>query len=349
MRHTGWVTRLAIAIVLGAACGMPPPAATQPTQDREDGSRPAARFLKGQLHLHSSNSGDSKTPPAEVAQWYAQHGYDFIVFTDHNRVTHDVVRDDLLVIPGVELTFNVQRCDPPSQPPLCPLHVNALFVDPTRTENLGDVGDLRRTTVYRHLVAQARALGGLPQLNHPNFHYGADVETIAAVVDGPLLLEVANEAIDSNNQGDSTHPSTFEIWDALLARGLRVWGTATDDAHHYADADAVRAKGELAFEGDRGFVFVRGDDDPSIAEIEDAMARGDFYASNGALLDDVACAAGVLTVWPSERDAKVRCIGGTPAKVEADAHACEVGAVYVRAEIVDARGRRAWTQPCFGQ
>lgn len=313
-------------------------------------ARVSARFLKGQLHLHSNNSGDSETAPADVAQWYARRGYDFIVFTDHNRVTSDLVQRDLLVVPGVELTFNVPSCDPPPEGDLCPLHVNALFVDPERTADLSGVADLRRTTVYRHLVAQARALGGLAQINHPNFHYGADVETIAAIASAPLLLEVANEAIDSNNGGDAAHPSTFAIWDALLRRGIRVWGTATDDAHHYEDADAVRARGELAFEGDRGFVMVRGDADPSVEEIESAVARGDFYASTGVLLEDVACAAGELRVWPATKRARVLCPGGAQldARVEADgAHVCSAGdGGYVRAEIAGGRGL-AWTQPCF--
>src|SRR5262245_28315840 len=88
-------------------------------------------FLKGQLHLHTSNSADSATPPADVVRWYAAHGYDFIVVTDHNRVTVERSPPSMLVIPGVELTQNVERCFPP--PPSgvqCLLHVNALFVTP---------------------------------------------------------------------------------------------------------------------------------------------------------------------------------------------------------------------------
>lgn len=326
-RHTAQVVRRAIALVVLAACGQPATPATRSAEPRG-----AARFLKGQLHLHSSNSGDSATPPEDVARWYAGRGYDFIVFTDHNRVTSEVVRGDLLVIPGVELTVNLETCDPPPEGSYCPLHVNALFVDPERSASLADPRDTRRVTVYRGLVELARELGGLAQINHPNFHYGASVETIAAIAKGPLLLEVANEAIDSNNGGDATHPSTFAIWDALLDRGLVVWGTATDDAHHYEDAEAVRARGEMAFEGDRGFVMVRGDVDPTVEEIEAAMARGDFYASTGVLLDDVVCANGELNVWPQDDGAKIERIAGDG---------------WVRAEVTDARGRKAWTQPCF--
>src|SRR5436190_5889757 len=70
------------------------------------------RWLKGQTHVHSASSGDSATPPADVARWYAAHGYDFIVFTDHNAIT-DVAAaaadaGGLLVLPGVELTQNLR-------------------------------------------------------------------------------------------------------------------------------------------------------------------------------------------------------------------------------------------------
>ena len=50
-------------------------------------SSPPPSFLKGQLHAHTGSSGDSATPPAEVVRWYAAHGYDFVVLTDHNVVT----------------------------------------------------------------------------------------------------------------------------------------------------------------------------------------------------------------------------------------------------------------------
>jgi predicted metal-dependent phosphoesterase TrpH len=78
-------------------------------------------FLRGQTHAHSSNSGDSDTPAADVLRWYAARGYDFVVITDHNYVT--VVPADerppgILAIPGAELTQNLRTCQPP--PPRAP-------------------------------------------------------------------------------------------------------------------------------------------------------------------------------------------------------------------------------------
>ena len=114
-------------------------------------------FLKGQLHLHTGNSGDSATPPADVVRWYAARGYDFIVVTDHNVVTAAASPPAMLVIPGVELTQNVDRCAPPPPPGMrCLLHVNALFVTPPR-DGKADVGGACRRTRLACRFTDARS------------------------------------------------------------------------------------------------------------------------------------------------------------------------------------------------
>ncbi|MEZ4382727.1 MAG: CehA/McbA family metallohydrolase [Nannocystaceae bacterium] len=328
---------------------------------------PRETYLKGQLHLHSAASGDSDTPAADVVRWYADAGFDFIVFTDHNRITAPP-RDagDLLVFPGVELTQNLDACEPAPEPGLqCLLHVNALFVDPARGELLVSrplPPSVRRVDRYSFAAALSGDLGGLALLNHPNFHYGADASVIRGVAQalaeagrGPLLLEVANMAIDSNNGGDAAHPSTEALWDEVLSAGHRVYGVATDDAHHYYDAAARVDRGEEAFVGDRGFVMVRAARDEEA--IRAALVRGDFYASDGLLLDraevsgdalviqaSAGAAAPVTTRFIAGGGALVREVVGDAARLELSAVA---GSAYVRAEVVDADGKRAWVQPVW--
>ena len=44
------------------------------------------QWLKGSIHTHTTNS-DGRLSPKEVVELYRRCGYDFVVFTDHGRVT----------------------------------------------------------------------------------------------------------------------------------------------------------------------------------------------------------------------------------------------------------------------
>lgn len=313
---------------------------------------PEVTWLKGQLHAHTGNSGDSATAPAVALRWFSRHGFDFVVITDHNFVTV-AEGEGVLAIPGVELTQNVADCEPRPESGLqCLLHVNALFVDPARAGRFGfgATDERSRVALYRRALVATRELGGVAQLNHPNFHYAADAATIAALGrEGLALVEVANEAIDSNNAGDAAHPSTEALWDAALGQGARVWAVATDDSHHYDDAAEVEARGETAYVGDRGFVMVRARRDAG--EIRKAIERGDFYASSGVVLSALTREGGTLALRTAEPH-EVRFIGaggqelGRVRGVEAS-YALRPGDAYVRAVVVAADGRRAWTQPLW--
>ena len=103
MHDTAVILALLPAVVVGCGGGSqdkagsaaPPAAATVP-------DKPS--FLEGQLHMHSSASGDSETPPGRVVSCYEEHGFDFVVFTDHNRITEAPSTDRILVMAGIELT-----------------------------------------------------------------------------------------------------------------------------------------------------------------------------------------------------------------------------------------------------
>jgi hypothetical protein len=165
------------------------------------------------------------------------------------------------------------------------------------------------------------------------------------------LLEVANEASDSNNAGDALHPSTEALWDAVLTSGRTLFAVASDDAHDYDDADARRARGEEVFVGDLGFVMVRAKKEPHA--IREALARGDFYASTGVLLstletDDgfqlevsTACPGQFEFAFIGEHGRELAHTVGRSASLKLEPGASR----YVRAVITGPDGRRAWTQP----
>jgi len=66
--------------------------------------------LKGRNHTHTTCS-DGKLTPQEVADVYAELGYDFIAFTDHDyllkhdhQLLYEKVRSSLIIFKGIEHT-----------------------------------------------------------------------------------------------------------------------------------------------------------------------------------------------------------------------------------------------------
>ncbi|MBI5517919.1 MAG: PHP domain-containing protein [Deltaproteobacteria bacterium] len=343
---------LALSVALGFGCR-----AGRPSTAARPGAatpRPALRWLKGQTHLHSNRSGDSRTPPEEVVRWYARRGFDFLVFTDHDHVTHARGEGAMLVFPGVELTQNLRRCEPevPGHP--CLLHMNALFVDAPEgpVPWPATTGDARLAR-YARALGVARGMGGLTQLNHPNFHWAADAGLVTELARrGVTLVEIANRSSGCANEGDATHPSTEALWDAALREGVTLWGVATDDAHHYDDAAQARAAGEEVDVGDLGWVMVHASRDR--ASVRSALERGDFYASTGVALARLEVTDAAVELWVADgapEPVRVEWVvdGARQAPVRArEARFARDGlrpGGYVRAVVTDGRGAQAWTQP----
>ncbi|HEX8109500.1 MAG TPA: hypothetical protein VF516_17335 [Kofleriaceae bacterium] len=315
-------------------------------------------WLKGVTHVHARASGDSSEPPGNVIGWYEQHGYDFIALTDHNRVSEldrsndtrgqVTLRDPhagLIVFSGIELTHNPIGCLPIGDASRnCRIHVN--LVGPTarpagRIEWAERHSHLR-IDMYQAAVVAQTALGGIAQINHPQWLWGMTPDLLVELAHrGMPLIEIANAAFSRWNAGDVAHPSTEVLWDAALARGATLWGIASDDAHDY--------EGHGKYPPGGGWVMVRARRDPRA--ILDALAAGRFYASNGVVLeraevegDELAIAVdpaapGSYTIDFIENGRRVDSVHGRFARRRVPA------AGYVRAVVTRNDGKRAWVQP----
>jgi hypothetical protein len=315
-------------------------------------------WLKGATHVHARASGDSGEPNAKVIAWYDQHRYDFIVLTDHNRVSEldaasdtrgqPTLRDPrtgLIVFSGIELTHNPIGCLPVGDPSgNCRIHVNLLgpTARPGGRLEWAERRSHARLDMYRAALNAQSALGGLAQLNHPQWLWGMNPELLVQLAGrGVRLIEVANSAFSKWNAGDATHPSTEALWDAALAQGATLWGTASDDAHDY--------EGRGKYPPGGGWVVVRARRNPQA--ILEALASGHFYASNGVVLERASVEDGalVIEVDPAaaghyaiefiENGRRVESIAGKTARRAVPA------AGYLRAVVTRDDGKRAWVQP----
>lgn len=315
---------------------------------------PPPHWLRGSTHVHAAPSGDSSTDPAAVMAWYRRHGYDFIVLTDHNRVTipgvdpggRGAADDGLLVIAGTELTYNPGACSEPEPPPggKCRIHVNVLGVTarPEGKLEWADRAARDRRAMYRAALTEAARLDGLPQLNHPQWHWGMTAALLADLAgDGFALVEIANVQFGAWNAGDGDHPSMEAIWDGALGAGARIWGVASDDAHAYDGVGRYPAGG--------AWVVVDAARDPQA--IVAALAAGRFYASTGVTLARAGVVGDQLEV-AIDGDAAGHTIqfivDGRVVATARDATAhypIPPAPSYVRAVVTRADGARAWVQP----
>ena len=337
--------------------GEPLPAEPPPLVSMSDTSDEV--WLRGSTHVHARPSGDSSTPIRDVLAWYEHHHYDFITLTDHNQVSeldpalhtegHVALRaggQGMIVLAGIELTHNPSDCLPKGDDTRrCRIHVNMLGVTARPAGKLQDWPDRsthERIAKYASALAEGLKLGGIAQLNHPQWYWGMTPDVLVELARrGVKLMEIANVQFTKWNAGDKDHPSTEQLWDAALAQGAQLWGMASDDAHDYAGGGKYPAGG--------GWVMVKARRDPQA--ILDAIAGGRFYASTGVTLDraevvgdelvvDVgASEPGTYAIDFIENGKLVDTVRGKSAR-RALPHTG-----YVRAVVTRDDGKKAWVQP----
>lgn len=232
-------------------------------------SAPAA-WYKGNTHAHTSLSGHGDATPSEVAHWYHDHGYNFLVLSEHNRFIDPATvklkekRQDFVLVPGVEVTGAKN------------VHTTALNVKeviPFKTS---------ATTVAKILREHVEAIqsrGGEAISNHPNWQWTLTADDLFAVKT-LKLFELYNGHPDVNVNGDEKRPSTEAIWDNLLTRGKRIFAVSSDDAHQFHEHSHT-----LSNPG-RGWIMVEA---PALTPeaLVAAMIEGNFYASSGVMLSQV--------------------------------------------------------------
>jgi uncharacterized protein (TIGR03437 family) len=199
-------------------------------------------------------------------------------------------------------------------------------------------------TVQNDVDAITQA-GGISIVAHPNYQFGLSSEDLRNVT-GTMFFEVYNAHPNVNNVGDETHSSVETKWDEALSSGKLLYGLAADDVHTLTNLN-----GPLP---GRGWIMVRAAS-LTVNSIMEAMANGDFYASNGVTLEDYQVSnKGITITLPNSltEPFTVDFIGrsgqllqrnsSSPAVYDFTGHE-----QYVRAKITNNEGKAAWTQPIY--
>ena len=302
---------------------------------------PETKWYKGNIHTHTTES-DGDAEPERVVRWYRQHGYDFLVLSDHNHLTlldyggrkRRFKRP--LMIPGEEVSANIQGGE-------VPIHINGIGISRV-VEPIDAAGVV--ATIQANVDA-ILAAGGIASINHPNFKWAFDHETIKQIV-GASLLEVFNGHPSVNLFGGPGKPSNEQIWDGVLTAGRAIFGVATDDSHNYHDFSPHMAN------SGRGWVVVKASKLSQDAIVE-GLASGDFYASTGVTLADLDSSPDSVSLRIEQLREELYSTSftgsnGTPLKEVTGLEASyrpRGGEGYVRATVRSSAGFKAWTQPVF--
>ena len=316
-------------------------ACTAPSRDAvfEVPPEQTGRWFKGNTHAHTTES-DGDSPPEIVARWYKEHGYDFLVLSDHNVFTDPatlahLVDSTFLLVPGEEVSSSFEDA---------PVHVNGLNIP-------GVIEARTAATLVATIQANVdavRDVEGVPHINHPNFRWSFGAEELAQI-ERDRLFEIWNGHPTVHNEGGGGAPSVEEIWDILLTGGKRIYGIAVDDAHHF--------QGEFApdrVNPGRGWVAVRAPALDARALME-ALEAGSFYASTGVELADVVVTDRRLEVHIAPRGdfrygtTFIGAGGAVLAETFDNPAIYELRGdeSYVRAKVRDSMGYVAWIQPTF--
>lgn len=287
------------------------------------------RFYRGNLHTHSTRS-DGHLPPAEVIAAYRDHGYDFLALTDHflERYGFPIVdtrpfrTDRFTTLLGAELHA-------PSIELGGLWHVVAVGLPL-------DFAPTRPTETGPELARRAAEHGAFVGIAHPAW-YGLTLAD-ALSLEAAHAVEVYNQTCAADNdRGDSWY-----LADLLLAKRRRVLAYAADDAHFSSRPDYRAA-----------WVQVRATAlDPEL--LLAALKAGDFYSSQGPEIHEVHLDGDQIRIACSPaRSIFVTGYGSIGRHQTGEgitSAAFPLGPFrgsYCRITVVDAAGRRAWTNPIW--
>lgn len=294
---------------------------------------PRAQWLKGNLHCHSVFSDGTMTPQ-ELRDAYRQHGYDFLALTDHNVYvdTRALSGESFTMLQGVEVNAFTHTEKP--------IHINFLWANPCDSLPDGTRFSVPDGAQTQELCRTMRDQGAYVMLNHPHWSWlePSDVAPDACY-HGVEIYNYSTEWLE--NMGDG---SVF--WTQLLHRGDRFWNGGSDDNHNRYEMDS------LYCDSFGGFTVVKAADRSAAAIIE-AMKAGSFYTSTGPSLFDF---------YVEDDTAHVVCSPCTRIYITGDQHQYQYAMgchltehtfrlrgteKFVRAEVKDAAGRSAYSNPIY--
>ena len=255
---------------------------------------PERTYYKANLHAHTTVS-DGGLTPAELKERYKAHGYSILAYTDHELlVDHsDLTDPEFLPITATEYAFvekedyfvsstielNLFAKDPHNVTQVCfdPKYVihGEKWRAPIAKRIGGDFERDYTIEAMQQVIDTARENGFLVSLNHPQ--YSMESPEFFGKLRGLFAMEIYNHI---SFAGSGVYDYNPAMYDDMLRRGHRLYAIAADDCHGKMPDDSPRC--------DRygGFTMI-GAESLTYEKVMNALENGDFYASQGPLIESL--------------------------------------------------------------
>ena len=279
----------------------------------------SGKWFKANFHTHTTAS-DGNVSLEIRAQQYRDRGYSILAVTDHD-VTSDVsafCEKDFLVISGME-----------THPP-CPFESELYHLV---CLNIPTGFSFPENCSVETRIDLVKKAGGEVILAHPYWN-GFNINHLLAI-DGYIGIEVYNATASKIGKACSSVQ-----WDDLLTYGRYLPAMAVDDAHQGRDIFM-------------GWTMIKARS-LSIRSVLNALRTGCYYSSCGPIVESfmikdkvafIRCSPAVEIHFIAQKYFGRSFYANGEKEMVSGRYEVPDEVQYLRAEVVDRSGNRAWTNP----
>ena len=283
-------------------------------------------IFRGNLHAHTTRS-DGALTPRQVMALYQARGYDFLALTDHWRPNQPERYRNMLVLSGAEMDAQL------------PDQVVHIVADGAGRRPCPPPGP-GRGSPPEDMARAARDGGGRAILCHPA--WSLNTPQVILALQGVAGVEIYNSF--SGIPWNAPRADSSTQVDLAFTQGFRAALVASDDAHRYTGEAGLASHLDTGPGPDPGRRCWRG------------WIEGACYASQGPAFRQITWDRGQVEVecspvdtivflsnlpWSRERCRRGRDMTGA-------LYQMRPGETYVRVELIDRYGRRAWSGALCG-
>ncbi|WP_080843963.1 CehA/McbA family metallohydrolase [Cytobacillus gottheilii] len=225
-----------------------------------------SKWYKGDFHTHT-NESDGKLTPAEGMNQARKMGLDFFTITDHNILPTKWIEDELLTIPGMEITSSKG-------------HFNAIgltnWVDwrPAASD-----GGMETEEGMNRLIQECRSAGAIVSINHPMLKPW-EWQFKETRLKDIGIIELWNDPTFKDNV--KATEEILGLWSLLWNDGHQIYGIGGSDSH-LLPTESYEENGPPSVIGDPAtYVFADGLTAQSIIR---GVEKGHVYLSRGPILN----------------------------------------------------------------